>query len=327
MGDAAVEELTTVGAAESSGTTSREAAAFDGPACSNCELPLASAQTTACPHCGWYASAGVFVEIEAAWEAAVAGETTEQPESALAAAARSIPKWAIIVFACAASALAGSIAVRFGISDEVFRSTWSVTQLFVGLGLALACHITVFVVMAMDDPDMGLGDIVVNPFSGWRKLVGQMPRRVYLLGAVGFALAAVLGSVAIIGGIPYDRLWDWGVKPPPKKDLLSAIADAAPGGGEMSMEEAMDSFAADAAVNGAGGPKGLPKNNTGPVNLKRKKIDALILGYQVDRNNAISTLFLATEVNGRLMYAGRVTPSLTPDESLELVEKFQKAAS
>ena len=88
----------------------------------------------------------------------------------------------------------------------------------------------------------------------------------------------------------------------------------------------MDSFAADAAVQGGAGPK---KGPARPVskNLKRKKIDALILGYQLDRNQTIKTFFLATEVNGRLLYAGRVTPSFTPDESLELAEQLRAARS
>ena len=37
-------------------------------------------------------------------------------------------------------------------------------------------------------------------------------------------LTAAVMSVVVIGGLPYERLWDWGFKQPPKQNLLGAVA-------------------------------------------------------------------------------------------------------
>ncbi|MEM6329776.1 MAG: hypothetical protein AAF790_05960 [Planctomycetota bacterium] len=307
---------------------SPNAPAAGGPCCQQCGESFATAQTTACPRCGWYASAGVYVEIERDWEAPAAGQPAAPPPSAITAALRMIPAWAWVIAASGVAVLTASVAVRFGITDEAVRSSWSVAQLLIGLCTMLGCHVAVFIVTAMDDPDSGIADVIVKPTSGWRKLLAAMPRKHLLANAFCTAAAAVLGSVVIIGGIPYDQLWQWNIKEPPKKNLLGAIANAAPAGGgeEMGMEEAMGAFAEDAAVKG-GGKAGPGNRSQSAAPLKRKKIDALILGYQSDRNSQISTLFIATEVNGRLLYAGRVTPELSLDEGLELLDDLRRFPS
>ena len=184
-----------------------------GPRCEKCEQPLASELATACPHCGWYASIGAYVEIEPQWEAAVAGGgAPAEQKTFLEVWTGIIPAWVWINWACGTTAIVLSIVARVAIQDEAFRSTWSVTQLFAGMGLALACHIAVFVMMAMDDPDLGLGDIVVSPLKGWRKLFAQMPRRQVVACTFNFAMSAAVGAMMIIGGIPYERVLEWGIR-------------------------------------------------------------------------------------------------------------------
>jgi hypothetical protein len=53
----------------------------------------------------------------------------------------------------------------------------------------------------------------------WREL----PKRLWVAnGALNGYLAFSL-SLYVIGGIPYDRLWDWGFKQPPKQNLMAAV--------------------------------------------------------------------------------------------------------
>lgn len=295
---------------------------YAGPACEKCESPLATEQTTACPHCGWYASIGGYVEIEQEWESGQVGE--EEPKTFLQVWLNLVPAWCWIAWGFGVLAVIESIAVRVLIADEAFRSTWSVTQLFAGIGVGIACHLIVFILMSIDDPELGILDIVVSPLRAWKKLFRGMPRHNWVLCLNNFGMTAAVGAMLIIGGIPYERIWDWDFKGPANKSLLGAIADAAPADeNDMSMEEAMNSFASDAALDADDNSRD-KKKHEGPVNVVRKETDALILGYQLDRNGTVQTLFLATEVYGRLMYAGRVTPEFaTPDESLELARKLR----
>ncbi|MEM8866402.1 MAG: hypothetical protein AAGF31_12725 [Planctomycetota bacterium] len=301
-------------------------ASATNPVCEKCARPVASQELSACPHCGWYARAGVFVEIDQQWEAATAGPGKQEvPKTHLQVWMTLIPGWCWLAWGCGVLAVIGSIAARVLIADEAFRSTWSVTQLFAGMGIGLLCHVTTFIFVSFDDPDLSISDIVVSPLKPWKKLFQQMPTRQWVVCLNTFGMTAAVGAMFIIGGIPYERVWDWGITPPAKKSLLNAIAEAAPdSSSDMSMEEAMSQFAEDAAVDGAGGPKGNGKPAAG-AKVARKKADVLILGYHLDRNNLISEFLVASEVNGTLFYGGRVIPVFTPDESMHLVERLRLA--
>ena len=295
--------------------------------CEKCASPLASGLATACTQCGWYSSIGAFVEIEKEWEEAfAAGGPVAQKESLLDVWLHLIPVWAWKLLGFGMSAFAGCIAIRVLVEDAAMRSYLATAIALIAIFVEAMCHLTTTVIMSMDDPDVSLIDAVVSPTKSWRRMFKDMPRRLWLAGIAVFAVFAAFGANFIIGGIDYDRIWDWDIKPPVKKSLLGAIAKTGPAETDMSMEEAMDSFANDAAVAGAGGGgMGGKKKHDGPVNLVRQKIDVLILGYQTDRNGLISTFFVASEVNGKLFYAGRVTPDLLPDENLKLLERMRMA--
>lgn len=298
-----------------------------GLVCEKCEQPPIGDQMTVCPHCGWYPALGTFVEVSQEWEEAAAsgGKAAGSEPTMLEVWSKLIPAWGWALLGTAALTLSASIAVRFTLADEAALTSWSVAQLFIGLALQIACHVAVFTMVSIDDPEASMMDIVVRPLRAWKRLFQGMPKRQWLVHGLVCGIMLVFGAVLIIGHIPYERVWDWNIKEPPKKNLLGAIADAAPeSNDDMSMEDALNSFADDAAVNGAGAKK---KNKNKATNLVRKKIDALILGYQVSREGQISTFFLATEYNGQLMYAGRVTPNLGPDEGLKLVERMRVAHS
>ncbi|MEM9185408.1 MAG: hypothetical protein AAGB00_02805 [Planctomycetota bacterium] len=300
-------------------------AAAEGPVCSQCDQPVPNAEASVCPHCGWYASAGVYVDIAPEWEAArTVGAAGQQQPSHLDVWLNLIPAWLWVAIASAVAALAASGAARLLLEDTASLTNWSVTQLFVGALVAMGCHVIAYILMSVDDPNMGVGDLVVSPTTAWRKLIAQMPRHQWVLDGAAFSAGAVLGSVLIVGHIPYDRVWDWGITPPAKKDLIKAIASSAPGAPEMTMEDAMAKFADDAAVQGAGGGKPKP-TPAGPKVIARKKTDALILGYELDRNGMIDTFLVASEFNGHLFYAGRVSPRFSPDENLQTLARLRAA--
>lgn len=296
-----------------------------GPICQKCEEPVANAEMSVCPHCGWYASAGIFVEIDKDWEAACSSDAVEQKKpSMLDVWLHLLPGWAWPLIGCFVAMLAGSLAIRLSVQDEALRSSWATHQFVVALFVQVVCHFFANFVMSIDDPNIGALDAIISPTKSWKKMFGKLPQRLWVAAIAIAALGGLLGAKYVIGGVNFDHLWEWNIKAPPKKSLASAIAEAMPeDNSDMTMEEALGSFAEDAAVGGFDPndkkPKAIPQ---GPI--QRKKIDALILGYFVDRNNAISEFLLATEVNGKLMYAGRVQPDFTPDESARLVERLRQ---
>lgn len=40
----------------------------NGSACSNCHQPLPEKKSTVCPHCGYYFSLGICIELDQTWE-------------------------------------------------------------------------------------------------------------------------------------------------------------------------------------------------------------------------------------------------------------------
>jgi hypothetical protein len=123
-------------------------------------------------------------------------------------------------------------------------------------------------------------------------------------------LAAALMSLTVIGGIPYERFWDWGFKEPPKQNLMGAImaqAAKADGGGAKDLEGAIGDFAGQAGVDAnAKKTGGEPK----PAEKQRQKTDCVILGYHADKSGNVQSVVLGTALEGRLVYAGSVTPKL-----------------
>lgn len=299
-----------------------------GPVCEKCSAELPAESMSACPSCGWYSLLGVYVEVEPQWEAAACGEENQAPPSHLQVWASLIPAWGWVVLGTTLAVAVASLGVRLLVAeDAALRATWAVLQLLGGACAAMVCHLLAFFLIASRDTDLGVADLVVNPLRAWIRLIREMPSRLWVLNSANASLSAALFAALIIGGIPYEKVWDWGFRQPVKKNLLGAIAEKANAGGgdDMEMDEAMKSFAQDAAVSGAGSGAPDPNESKPPAELQRKEIDALVVGYQASENGRIDHLLLATEHRGRLFYAGRVTPELEPEEAAEFFAKLRQS--
>ncbi|QDU90150.1 hypothetical protein Pla175_35510 [Pirellulimonas nuda] len=300
---------------------------WTGPCCEKCGAPQRDPGMTACTACGWYASLGIYVEVSREWESAMGGGPAAAPpaRASVGSVLGSIPGWAWGLLATQAVVVACCVALRLATSPESdLRSAWGVGLLLGGLVLAMLCHFAAFVLVAADDPDMSVLDLVVSPLKSWIKLCHGLPRRHWLLNACVSSLVTAVCAAGIVGGIPYERLWDWGIQAPTKKNLVAAIAQKGAGNKneKQSMEEAMKSFADDAAVDGYG-PDGQLKPVPKSAEIARKSIDGLIVGFTIGGKGRIDELIVVTEHNKRLLYAGRVRPTLPPAELDALQLKLQ----
>jgi hypothetical protein len=124
-------------------------------------------------------------------------------------------------------------------------------------------------------------------------------------------------SMLVIGGIPYERLWDWGFKQPVKQDLMGAVMDRAKeldSGNDGELEDAIGDFAGKASTEGGNVPKAPEK--------PREKSDCLILGYQVDRDGRLDSLLLGAVHKKKLTYVGRVSPEMAEEARSALLAEL-----
>lgn len=298
---------------------------WKGPRCSKCQAPQRSEGMTACTECGWYASLGIYVEVSREWEEAATGTApAAAPKSPLMAVLGLLPPWGWWLLATQILVIGGSIAVRMSVDPEGdFRTIWAVSQVLGGIALAVVCHVVSFVLVATEDTQLGPLDLVVNPFRAWTKLCYALPRRFWLLDLVVSSVVASIAAAAIIGGIPYDRLWDWNIQAPVKQNLVAAIAAKATGKPqESALDKAMKKFAEDAGVDGYGDLPNLDDLKLSK-DFKPKPIDGLIVGYTTGDNGRIDELIIVTEHRKKLIYAGRITPKMPVEELDALQLRFQ----
>ncbi len=194
-----------------------------------------------------------------------------------------------------------------------------VGQLAVGLIAAVGCHIFNFLFLAAEDADFGVLDVLLKPVKLWLRAIHQLPTRLWAVDTAACGLVAAVMSLVVIGGIPYDRLWDWGFKEPPKQNLMGAVMNRVKelDTGEQSddLEKSISDFAGDKGVEPNDKPKESPK---GEPDKAKEKADCVILGYELDRDGKVSSLLLGTAHRGDLVIAGWVTPNLSDNESKQL---------
>src|SRR5262249_28194301 len=131
-----------------------------------------------------------------------------------------LPRWAWVIIGTTALLVAESVAARLATPpDSPIRMYWSLTQLGLGFLVFIGCQVFNLLVRATEDPDVGVLDLVLRPLKLWVRSWHELPRRLWIAnGAINGYLATSL-ACSVIGGIPYERLLDWGIKQPPKENL------------------------------------------------------------------------------------------------------------
>lgn len=291
---------------------------WTGPRCEKCNEPIKSDVVTICRRCGWYVSLGTFVEVDPNWETENDGvEAAAQPEakSHLRVWFDLVPRWSWVIIVSVLAVVVESIIVRFATpTDGWLRTAWSLGQLTTGVMLVAGCHVFNFLVLAADDAEFGVLDMLLRPLKLWLRAVQLMPERRWVANLAACGLTAVVMSVVVIGGIPYERLWDWGFQEPVKQELMGAVMDRAKEleSRNADLEEAVGDFAGKADVE--------PDESKAEPEKPRDKADCVILGYDVDREGRLDTLLLGTSHRGELIYAGRVKPEMSDEELATLLK-------
>jgi hypothetical protein len=297
--------------------------AATGPCCVKCNAPIQSEAVAICRRCGWYGSLGTFVELDPNWEPDLepANPTSGAPQPSLQGWLKLVPRWAWLIIASVGAVIAESVVARLVTpSGSSLRTIWSLSQLTLGFFAVVGCHIFNFLVLAADDAEIGLLDLLLKPLKLWVRAGHNLPARLWVANSAASGLTAALMSVVVIGGLPYDRLWDWGFKEPPKQNLMGAVMnrmkqlDSADE--NKDLEGAISDFAGSQDVGGSETPQQKPEK-------PRDKVDCVILGYCLSQNGEISSLLLGAPNRGRLGYAGQVTPKLSDGDMQDLLQMLE----
>lgn len=295
---------------------------WGGTCCEKCSAPMRSDVVTICRQCGWYASLSQFVDVDQDFE--VYSDDNE-PTSADPQVSHAevwlnlLPRWAWVIIATIVAIVVESAIVRLVTpTGSSFRTIWSLAQLVIGLLAFAGCHVFNFLVAAASDAEVGALDIFLKPLKLWFRAFAKLPVRLWVTDAAAAGLTAALMSVLIIGGLPYERLWDWGFQPPPKQNLLGAVAkqiQKVEGNGSNSLEDAVSDFAGSQDLDDV---DKLPT----PPPKPRQRTDCVILGYRVDGKGRMGAIVLGTAYGQKLVYAGSVLPQKSAAELDELRQKL-----
>ena len=281
------------------------------PCCEKCEAELSGNGSLVCQQCGWYASIGTFVEIDKSWEVASNPELATEADAGPAPSAQ-LPTWAWILGGCVLGVIVESLAARLLTSEgSGLRTIWSLTQLVFGFLAFGVCHTYCFLKVMKNEADTKLLDYLLRPINTWSVIFRGLPERGWVCYVGLSGLTAVMMSVLVIGGIPYERLLDWGVKEKPKTNLMGALMDQALGNAkedDNNLEEAIGDFAGKAELD---------DKKKKDAKKARKKEDCIIIGYMANRAGKIQTLFLAAKHHSKLSYAGSVRITGLPEEDLQ----------
>lgn len=298
---------------------------WTGPRCEKCSEPITSESVTICRKCGWYPSLGHFLEVDPNFEFQQdAAPNAHRAPSHLQVWLGLVPWWGWVLLGSVTTVLCVSFVVRVATPSEIggIRTTWALTQLLFGVLFAFGFHFLNFMVLASEDSDLGLLDILLRPIKLWIRAFHRLPMRLWIAEGAAVGVAAVLSAIFIIGALPYDRLWDWGFTPPPKQDLMGAVMDRAKqvnGREADNLEEAIGDFAgtADSLTD--------PVASARQDEPKRQTADCVILGYRM-KGSGLPELILGRSHLGKLVYAGSLTPTrMNGAERRDLLETLQSS--
>lgn len=294
-----------------------------GPCCEKCGTPIPAKDAIACRKCGWYASVGIYVEIDNDWEAAtdptlaIEAEDPDKPKEG-------IPSWGWILGGCIVAVVVESLLVSLlAPSVGSLRTVWSLSQLFLGFVSFIVCHTIAFVILMKNEAEVKFLDYILRPIHTWSMIFRDLPQRGYVCYVGLSGLVAVAMAMLVIGGIPYERLLDWNIQKKAKFNLMGAVMEQAQNlakEDEKSLEEAIGDFAGKAELDEEEKKKQRDEN--------RPKEDCVIIGYMANQAGEIQTLFLAAEHFAKLAYAGSVRATDLPEEQrLQLAQDLAEITS
>jgi hypothetical protein len=286
--------------------------------CAHCGAPRRDTAVSWCRNCGFHAGLGYCIELD---------ELDRHPEMADAPAEElslfghlrqffryikssigNTPPWvwktAAGVIVIALISMLGRLLTTPG---SPHRSYWALAQLGLGLAAMIVTHVGCYLQAVVYTDKLSPVDMLLRPLEVWKPTLKRLNEgAVWWRPAIwvwGFAFQTF--AVAVVGNVPFDRLWQMGPAERAKKELVDAIE------GRDDPKKDEEELTASAASEPA---------------QKRDMLDCVVLGYIPDdgNQNDFSALVLAASIDGNLRIIGRVTRDIGPIDRQLLKRRFPK---
>lgn len=292
--------------------------------CPNCGYAYASGNRSWCPQCGYLPNLGTFVDLD--------DYDREDADAVPTSAAdlawwQLIPLWLWIGVGGVIFLAAMSLSVLLSTSAEsALRTRWSLLQILVGLLACLGAHALAFYRANLETDAFSPFDILLKPLDIWSRSIRELPysSKRFLSAVWGFT--AIFLAVTVIGGIPYERFWDWGFKQPVEQDLLAAIIDQAKqNAGKKAGNE--DGDLSDALNDLDSDGDGIPDADAILNLLPPNKMECLIIGYMMDdqETEKLDRVILAGLVDNEFRCVGSLRADKIPEDVVEhLLERMPR---
>lgn len=240
--------------------------------CSNCGSQASWGNASWCPDCGYYPKLGRAVTpVEAA------AETPLQLKDFL---------WLLVLVGGGLLLLIGSLAVRFGVSDVEARSHWAIVQILLGFTMLCIAQVQAYLVAAQTIDSISASSLFFEPVKLWEPVFKSLPKSQRTLQLGAWSVLSVVLALAVVG-VDVNSVFGVAAKKKkpvnPMKTMMKVVSAAGnaktaftaseeeaaeeqmnlAGNGnaggpapQMSMEDAMRSFADDAGAQDLSGGAG-----------------------------------------------------------------------
>lgn len=273
-------------------------------ACPQCGSTTPWGRASWCPDCGYYPKFNIRPSVDAV--------TTGQATAPATTLIEAIPGWAWTLGAGAIAVAIFSVAATLALPPEgPVRAWFALAQCAIGLIAIGIAQIAVFMKALSLTDRVGPLDVVLKPVAIWKPTFDALPEGAWRVWSAGWGTMAILCAVTLIGGIRWSALFDdWGVKTPPKRNLVQAISEQArqKGSGADSLTDALNEVKGDEQLDER-------------KKLQLQPIDCLVIGYTKLGPDDFSELFVASDVEGQLKYVGRIPASAIPEEERAILRQ------
>lgn len=288
--------------------------------CVKCGAPQEDPHAAWCLACGYYPQLDMVVELDQEVEAMAKGAPIAPAVSPFSV----VPLWAWTIGIGVLAIIGGSFSA-WSLAPEGSRlqMIWGCSQAAGGALIFLTAHIAAFLRASVAGDAVSFVDIVTQPLALWKFTIGKLPKSWPHIAIGVWSLVAADCAVLIVGGIPYERFWDWGIEERADRNTSNAIASqlGSGSGEEMSMEEAMDEFAGDAGVGGL--IEGEKEEVKAPV---FKDVDCMIVGYLPldEAKTDVSSFVVAAVFHGKLQYVATVPVELPRSQVRDVMRRLKQ---
>lgn len=273
--------------------------------CAQCGAPRGDKDLVVCRRCGYHQRLGIALELDE-WDREDESGQSLAPQEAshLEVWLQLIPPWTGWIALGVLLVVAESVAARFATpADSGLRTLWSLAQLGGGLVLLALAHLAAYTFAITEDDRLKAFDLLARPLHCWMPTLRALPARLGVATAAAASLTAVLMSLLVIGGLPYEKLWDWGIQAPPKQNLLAAVTKQAQkvAPKDQALEDAMHDFAGKAGLEAT--------EPAAPAEKPRQFAQCLIVGFLPSKENPqdFRALVVAGVVEGELKEVATVS--------------------